>query len=113
MLPLLFVSMYVYYCRTYEKAVSGGEGLQSLDKLEGGHVLRDTTSRGLYVRVWPPHTSERRRGGGGCEQEGWQGGEGRARMSGWVGVARAPSLSHTCGHTGRARRTVLDWVVLR
>jgi hypothetical protein len=23
-------------------------------------VLRDTTSRGLYVRVWPPHTSERR-----------------------------------------------------
>ena len=28
------------------------------------------------------------------------------------GVARALSLSHTCGHTGRAR-TVLDWVVLR
>ena len=27
-------------------------------------------------------------------------------------VARALSLSHTCGHTGRAR-TVLDWVVLR
>ena len=47
-------------------------------------MLRDTTSRGLYVRVWPPHTSERRGGGGGChgEQEGWQGGEGRARMSG-------------------------------
>jgi len=41
-------------------------------------VLRDTTSRGLCVRVWPPHTSERRGGGGGCEQEGWQGGEGRA-----------------------------------
>ena len=41
-------------------------------------MLRDTTSRGLYVRVWPPHTSERRGGGGGCEQEGWQGGEGRA-----------------------------------
>ena len=20
-------------------------------------MLRDTTSRGLYVRVWPPHTS--------------------------------------------------------
>ena len=37
-------------------------------------MLRDTTSRGLYVRVWPPHTSERRGGGGGCEQEGWQGG---------------------------------------
>ena len=30
-------------------------------------MLRDTTSRGLYVRVWPPHTSasERRGGGGG------------------------------------------------
>ena len=30
-------------------------------------MLRDPTSRGLYVRVWPPHTSERRGGGGGCE----------------------------------------------
>ena len=67
----------VYYCRTYEKAVSGGG-----EREKGGHVLRDTTSRGLYVQVWPPHTSERRGGGGGCEQEGWQGGEGRARMSG-------------------------------
>ena len=27
-------------------------------------------------------------------------------------VARALSLSHTCGHAGRTR-TVLDWVVLR
>ena len=43
-------------------------------------MLRDTTSRGLCVRVWPPHTSERRGGGGGCEQEGWQGGEGSASM---------------------------------
>ena len=43
--------MYVYYYRTYEKAVSGGGG-------KGVHVLRDTTSRGLCVRVWPPHTSE-------------------------------------------------------
>ena len=47
--------MYVYYYRTYEKAVSGGG-----EREKGGHVLRDTTSRGLYVRVWPPHTSERR-----------------------------------------------------
>ena len=61
----------------YEKAVSGGG-----EREKGGHVLRDTTSRALYVRVWAPHTSERRGGGGGCEQEGWQGGEGRARMSG-------------------------------
>ena len=67
----------VYYYRTYKKAVSGGG-----EREKGGHVLRDTTSRGLYVRVWPPHTSERRGGGGGCEQEGWQGGEVRARMSG-------------------------------
>ena len=52
--------MYVYYYRTYEKAVSGGG-----EREKGGHVLRDTTSRGLYVRVWPPHTSERR-GGGAC-----------------------------------------------
>ena len=71
------VGMYVYYYRTYKKAVSGGG-----EREKGGHVLRDTTSRGLYVRVWPPHTSERRGGGGGCEQEGWQGGEGRAGMSG-------------------------------
>jgi len=43
------------------------------EREKGGHVLRDTTSRGLYVRVWPPRTSasERRGGGGGCEQEGW------------------------------------------
>ena len=51
------VYMYVYYCRTYEKAVSGGG-----EREKGGHVLRDTTSRGLCVRDWPPHTSERRGG---------------------------------------------------
>ena len=56
-------TVYVYYYRTYEKAVSGGG-----EREKGGHVLRDPTSRGLYVRVWPPHTSERRGGGGGCEQ---------------------------------------------
>ena len=58
--------MYMYICLLlYEKAVSrGGE------REKGGHVLRDTTCRGLCVRVSPPHTSERRGGGGGCEQEG-------------------------------------------
>ena len=38
------LSMYVYYYRTYEKAVSGGG-----EREKGGHVLRDTTSRGLYA----------------------------------------------------------------
>jgi len=45
--------MYVYYYRTYEKAVSGGE-----EGEKGGHVLRDPQpiktmmmmSRGLYRR---------------------------------------------------------------
>ena len=64
----VLVRMYVCYCRTYEKAVSG-EG----EREKGGHVLRDTTSRGLCVRVWPPHTSERRRGGS-RSSVGWCGG---------------------------------------
>ena len=33
--------MYVYYCRTYEKAVSGGG-----EREKGGHVLKDTTTVG-------------------------------------------------------------------
>ena len=37
--------MYVYYCRTYEKAVSGGGGGGGGGE-EGEHVLKDPTSRG-------------------------------------------------------------------
>jgi len=37
-------------------------------------VLKDTTSRGLYVRIRLPHTIERRGGRGVCEQGGWRGG---------------------------------------
>ena len=57
-------------------------------------------------------------------REGGRGAPQKERKEGVV--ARALSLSHTCGHTGRARtlfvcegeehayaRTVLDWVVLR
>jgi hypothetical protein len=35
----------------------------------GGHVLRETTSRGLCGRGCPPHTSERG-GEGDCVKEG-------------------------------------------
>ena len=42
-----------YYCRTYYKAVrEGGEE-------SGGHVLRETMSRGLCGLVCPSRTSER------------------------------------------------------
>ena len=44
------------------------------------------------------------------QEEGGRGAPQGERKEGVV--ARALSLSHTCGHTGRAR-TVLDWVVLR
>ena len=56
--------MCVYYCSTYYNAVRvcvGGEG--------GGHVLRDTTSRGLCGLVCPSRTSERG-GEGYCVKEG-------------------------------------------
>ena len=44
----------VYYCSTYYKAVRvGGVGNN------GGHVLRETTSRGLCGLVCPSRTSER------------------------------------------------------
>ena len=40
------------------KKLNGGGGLEG----KGGHVLKDATSHGLYDRVWPPHTIERRGG---------------------------------------------------
>ena len=42
---LLWGGMYVYYWRTWYKAVCGGKGGSE------GHVLRDTASRGLRGRV--------------------------------------------------------------
>jgi hypothetical protein len=61
----------VYYCSTYYKAVRvcvwGGDN--------GGHVLRETTSRSLCGLVCPSRTSERGgegycvKGGGGEEGE--------------------------------------------
>ena len=56
--------MCVYYYSTYYKAVREG----------GGHVLRETTSRGLCELVCPSRTSERG-GEGDCVKEGG-GGEG-------------------------------------
>ena len=49
-----------YYCSTYEKAVRVGEGDS------GGHVQRETTSRGLCGLVCPSRTSERGGEGSVC-----------------------------------------------
>ena len=62
----------VYYCRTYYKAVRVGE------EESGGHVLRETTSRGQCELVCPSRTCElvcpsrtNERGGEGyCVKEG-------------------------------------------
>jgi hypothetical protein len=53
----------IYYCSTYYKAVRVGKGGS------GGHVLRETTSRGLCGLVCPSRTSERG-GEGDCVKEG-------------------------------------------
>jgi hypothetical protein len=44
-MPVTLVELNVYYWRTWYKAVCGGKGGSE------GHVLRDTTSRGLRGRV--------------------------------------------------------------
>ena len=53
--PKLYTpSVCVYYCRTYYKDVrEGGGGC-------GGHVLRETTSRGLCELVCPSRTKDPR-----------------------------------------------------
>ena len=53
----------VYYCSTYYKAVREGGGRN------GGHVLRETTSRGRCKLVCPSRTNERG-GEGYCVKEG-------------------------------------------
>jgi hypothetical protein len=65
------VCVCVYYCSTYYKAVRVG-GRDS-----GGHVLRETTSRGLSGLVCPSRTSERG-GEGHCVKEGY------ARFTIWL-----------------------------
>ena len=54
----------VYYCSTYYKAVR-----VCVWEKNGGHVLRETTSRGLCGLVCPSRTSERG-GEGYCVKEG-------------------------------------------
>jgi hypothetical protein len=56
---------------------TGGE--ERLNRDIGGHVLRETTSRGLSGLVCPSRTSERG-GEGDCVKEGG-GGEGKSRGS--------------------------------
>jgi len=42
--PTRVAMLYIYYCRTEKKAVSGGGG-------DGGHVLKDTTGRGVTAPI--------------------------------------------------------------
>ena len=71
----------VYYCSTYYKAVREGGGGGN-----GGHVLRETTSRGLCELVCPSRTNERGgegycvKGGGGEEEERERERAGRVRL---------------------------------
>ena len=76
----------VYYCSTYYKAVRVGGGGS------GGHVLRETTSRGLCALLCPLHTSERG-GEGGCVKEGGEG-EGDRERERALGLL----LCHSTGH---------------
>ena len=72
--------MCVYYCSIYYKAVREGGGGN------GGHVLRETTSRGQCELVCPSRTNERGgegysvKGGGGEEGEREREREGEVRL---------------------------------
>ena len=85
--PIL--SVCVYYCSTYYKAVRvcGGEN-------NGGHVLRETTSRGLCELVCPSRTNECG-GEGYCVKEG--GGEEAERERERAGEVR---LHYSLGYSG-------------
>jgi hypothetical protein len=63
----------VYYCSTYYKAVRAGGG-------SGGHVLRETTSRGLCGLVCPSRTSERGGEGDCVKEEGEEKGSARGSV---------------------------------
>ena len=58
----------------------------------GGHVLRETTSRGLCGLVCPSHTSERG-GEGDCVNEGG-GGEGERERERALGLPLCHSTRH-------------------
>ena len=75
-------SVCVYYYSTYYKTVRGGGG--GVER--GGHVLRETTSRGQCELVCPSRTNERGgegyrvKGGGGEEGERERERAGRVRL---------------------------------
>jgi hypothetical protein len=77
------LSLFVYYCSTYYR-VGGG--------VSGGHVLRETTSRGLCGLVCPSRTSERG-GKGDCVKEGG-GGEGERERERALGLLLCHSPRH-------------------
>ncbi len=78
--------MRVYYYSAYYKAVRVGGGDS------GGHVLRETTSRGLCGLVCPSHTSERG-GEGYCVKEGGgEEGERERERARCVFITAVPSI---------------------
>ena len=62
-MSMKFVACVYIYCNTFDKAVRVGGGER------GGHVMRETTSRGRCGLVCPSRTSERG-GEGDCVKEG-------------------------------------------